>query len=182
MRLWLTPAQAESIARHALDSRPQEACGIIAGSGERAIQIIPIPNRSTEPEQHFRLDDQAFTKAMFELERNGLSLIGIYHSHPKGDPIPSQEDIRQSNYPATAYVIVGLKNGETQLAAWNILPGQVDTVDLHVGIDPPEPAEAELSRAQKTAIIVAAVIAVVFMLILSISLLPPAPIIVTPLP
>lgn len=182
MRLWLTPAQAESIGRYALDARPQETCGIIAGMGERAMQIVPIANSAPEPEQHFRLDDQAFAKAMFELERNGLSLIGIYHSHPKGDPIPSQEDIRQSNYPATAYVIVGLRDGEPRLAAWEILPGRVNTVELHIGIDPPEPAESELSKAQKTAIILAAIIAVAFMLILSISLLPPAPVIVTPFP
>lgn len=182
MRLWLTPAQAESIGRFALDARPEETCGIIGGIGERAMQIVPIANSASEPEQHFRLDDQAFTKAIFYLERNGLSLIGIYHSHPKSEPIPSQEDIRQSNYPATAYLIVGLRGGAPRLAAWEILPGRVNTVDLYVGIDVPAPAESNLSKAQKTAIILAAIIAVAFLLIVSVSLLPPAPIIVTPLP
>ncbi|MEO8608999.1 MAG: M67 family metallopeptidase [Chloroflexota bacterium] len=182
MRLWLTPTQAESIGRFALDGRPEEVCGIIGGIGERAKQIVSIENSSPDPQRHFRLDDQAFAKAMFELEHNGLSLIGIYHSHPNGNPIPSQEDIQQSNYPSTACVIVGLRDGEPRLAAWEILPGRVNTVDLHVGINAPEPADSELSNAQKTAIILAAIIAVAFLLIVSISLLPPAPVIVTPLP
>lgn len=182
MRLWLTPAQAEAIARYALDGRPNEVCGLIAGKGEQAQQIIPVANSAADPEHHFRLDDQAFTKAMFDIERNGLSLIGIYHSHPKSDQVPSQEDIQQFNYPGTVYLIVGLRDGKPRLAAWGILPVQVNTVDLHISIDPPPPAEAELSKAQKTAIILAAVIAVAFMIILSLSLLPPAPIIVTPVP
>src|SRR5258708_29135072 len=112
---------------------------------------------------------------MLALERDVVSMIEIYHSHAKGNPIQSKEAIRQSNYPATAYVIVGLRDGEPRLAAWEILPGRVNTVDLHVGIDAPAPAQSELSKAQKTAIILAAIIAVAFMLILSISLLPPAP-------
>jgi proteasome lid subunit RPN8/RPN11 len=182
MRLWLTPQQAESIGRHALDERPGEACGIIAGKGEQVVRIIPIANRAPDPQHHFRFDEQAFATAMFEIERSGLSLVGIYHSHPEGKPIPSREDIRQSNYPGTAYVIVGLQYGDARMAAWDIKPGQVNTVELHVGIDPPHPETPELSKAEKTAIIIAAVIAIVFMLILSISLLPPAPVIVTPLP
>jgi [CysO sulfur-carrier protein]-S-L-cysteine hydrolase len=181
-RLWLTPAQAETIARQALDARPDEACGLIAGIGEQAQQIIPILNKADDPQHHFQFDEIAFTNAMFEIERAGLSLIGIYHSHPNTDPIPSQTDIRQSNYPHTAYVIVGLKQGEPRLAAWEIRHAMVNPVDLHISTQPPPPQESPLSRAQKTAIIVAAVVAVVFMLILSLSLLPPAPIIVSPLP
>jgi hypothetical protein len=79
-------------------------------------------------------------------------------------------------------VIVGLQDGEARLAAWEILPGRVNTVDLYVGIDAPGLAETDLSKAQKTAIILATIIAVAFLLIVSISLLPPAPVIVTPLP
>ena len=182
MRLWLTPAQADSIAQYALDARPQEACGLIAGIGERASQIIPITNAANEPNHHFRLDDRQFTTAMFEIERAGLSLIGLYHSHPATDPIPSQTDIHQAAYPDTAYLIVGLRSGEARLAAWEIRAAEVNPADLYVGTDMPIPQTPALSRAEKTAIILAALIAFVFMLVLSLSLLPPAPIIMTPLP
>jgi len=182
MRLWLTPAQADSIGRHALDERPQEACGLIAGIGEQAHEIIPMANVADEPQHQFRLDDEQFTKTMFDLERAGLSLIGIYHSHPSGDPIPSQIDIREAAYPDTAYVIVGLRDSGARLAAWDIRILEVNPVELYVGINPPPPQDPPLSRAEKTAIIVAAVVAFIFMLILSLSLLPPAPIIMTPVP
>jgi [CysO sulfur-carrier protein]-S-L-cysteine hydrolase len=179
MRLWMTPIQAEIIARQALDHRLQEVCGIIAGIGEQAQRIIPLENAASDPVHFFQLDERSFTQAMFDIERAGLSLIGIYHSHPNGDPIPSQTDIQQANYPETAYLIVGLRNGEPRLAAWQIRPGEVDRIELHVSTESP-PSEQTLSKAEKTAIILAALIAFAFMLILSLSLLPPAPIIVTP--
>lgn len=179
MRLWMTPIQAEIIARQALDNRLQEVCGIIAGVGEQVRGIIPIQNAASDPAHFFQLDERSFTQAMFDIERTGLSLIGIYHSHPNGDPIPSQVDIQQANYPDTAYVIVGLKHGEPRLAAWQIRPGEVNRIELHVSTQAPPPQQT-LSKAEKTAIILAALIAFAFMLVLSLSLLPPAPIIVTP--
>ena len=182
MRLWLTPAQAEIIARQALDTRPQEACGLIAGIGEQARQIIPVANVASNAHRYFRLNDQALAKAVFEIERAGLSLIGIYHSHPEGEPIPSQTDIQQANYPDTIYLIVGLRHGQPRLAGWEIHTGMVTPVDLYVGTQQPPLQAPDLSNAQKTAIILAALVAFAFMLILSLSLLPPAPVIVTPLP
>jgi proteasome lid subunit RPN8/RPN11 len=181
MRLWLTPVQAEMIAREALDARPAEACGLIAGIGEQARKIIPIPNTATDPQHFFRLDEQDFARSMFDIEQSGLSLIGIYHSHPTGEPVPSQTDIQQANYPETAYLIVGLCDDEPRFAVWDIRADTVNRVDLHIGMQPPPP-ESTLSMAQKTAILLAAVVALAFMLILSLSLLPPAPVIVAPLP
>jgi [CysO sulfur-carrier protein]-S-L-cysteine hydrolase len=179
MRLWMTPTQAEMIARQALDHRLEEVCGIIAGIGEQAQRIIPIENAASDPTHFFQLDERSFTQAMFDIERAGLSLIGIYHSHPNSDPIPSQTDIQQANYPDTAYLIVGLRHGEPRLAAWQIRPGEVNRIDIHISMQAPSPQQT-LSKAEKTAIILAALIAFAFMLILSLSLLPPAPIIVTP--
>jgi proteasome lid subunit RPN8/RPN11 len=179
MRLWMTSTQAKMIAQQAMDNRLEEVCGIIAGVGEQVREIIPIQNTASYPAHFFRLDEPSFTQAMFDIERTGLSLIGIYHSHPNGDPIPSPVDIQQATYPDTAYLIVGLRQGEPRLAAWQIRPGEVNRIELHIGTQAPPPQQT-LSKAEKTAIILAALIAFVFMLILSLSLLPPAPIIVTP--
>ncbi len=182
MLLWLTPDQAQSIAQHAKGSYPLEACGLIAGRGNQAERIVSIPNVADHPQHQFRLDNQAFLQAMFEFERTGLTLIGIYHSHPNGDAIPSQTDIRQAAYPDTYYLIVGLKSGEPAIGVWQIRRHEVNPVELYIGHQQPEPEEEVLSQAQKVAIILATVAAVLFVLLLSLSLLPPAPIIVTPLP
>jgi hypothetical protein len=110
-------------------------------------------------------------------------LIAIYHSHPRGEPIPSPKDVEAAPPLAVAHLIVGLKHREPRLAVWHMYGGQVERVELHIGAEPPPPSQSlQLSRAQRNAIILSAVIAFLLALIISLSLLPPAPVIVTATP
>lgn len=181
--LWLTREQAEAIARHAADDAPREACGIIGGVGEKAAKIIRVANVADDPLHHYRLDGAGLVNAVRELEDAGLGIVGFYHSHPASDPIPSRTDIQQATYPNTAYVIAGFKRSEAGLAAWLLNDGEAERLPLHVGDTPPDEADiAPLSRAQKTAIIVAAVLAVAVFIVIAVTLLPPAPDITSTLP
>lgn len=176
MILWLTPEQAEQIGRQALDDAPHETCGILGGVGQRVMQVVPLKNTADDPAHHYRLDDAAFVKAVFEFEHVGLALVGIYHSHPTGDPIPSQTDIRQANYPNTAYLIVGLRTHQPALSAWQLNYGQVTNVPLYIQNDPPDTSvHMPLTRTQISAILITAILTFTFMIILSFALLPPAP-------
>lgn len=174
--MWLTDGQARAIVDHARAEAPNEACGVIAGHRGRADEIIPIPNVAADPLHAYHMDEQSLVTALISLEKRGLELVGLYHSHPKSDPIPSPTDVRQATYPDTPYLIVSLKGGEARLSAWSMRYSQVTPVALHVGEEPP-PETRSLSTAQKIAILVSALIAFILMLVLSLSLLPPAPII-----
>ncbi len=179
--LWFTHEQAEALIAATQQARPYEACGLLTGTGARVEAIIPIRNDAADPAHFYRLHDQEFTQALFQVQRSGQSLVAFYHSHPASAPIPSQEDIRQATYPDVAYVIVGFPHTQPELAAWRIAPGRVERLPLHIGTQPP-PASPALSQAQKAAIMTAALLAFTFLILLSLSLLPPAPVIVTPLP
>jgi proteasome lid subunit RPN8/RPN11 len=85
-------ARIESEARRAF---PNECCGLLEGVHEadatRAValhsgrNIAPRPDRfEIAPEDHF---------AALKIARaNGHALIGCYHSHPGGQPVPSATD------------------------------------------------------------------------------------------
>lgn len=184
MRLCLTEAQGHALADYAREAAPQEACGILVGVGEQVEDVIPIPNAAADPIHHYRLDDAAFARALMQLDKRGLELLAVYHSHPDGEPIPSPTDIRQATFPDTPYVIIGLSAGEARLAAWQMRYGEVTPVDVYVGLPGTAPTVQtdRLSRAQTIAILISAILAFAFMIIVSLSLLPPAPVIVTPLP
>lgn len=182
MRLWLTPEQTSQLARYAQTAAPDEACGLLAGTGEQIREVVSLPNIAPTPRYHYRIDDEAYSKTLFRLQKSGMTVIGFYHSHPTGDPIPSTEDIRQALYPDTPYLIIGLRQGEPRMAAWRIRYGEVIPVEVYVGSEAPPAEEGKLTTAQKTAILLSAIIAFVFMIILSLSLLPPAPIIPKPFP
>jgi hypothetical protein len=120
------------------------------------------------------MDDVALLKAFTGAEARGMDVIGFYHSHPAGEPIPSRTDIAQATYPDTPYLIVGLK-GVAKLAAWTMRAGQVDEVPLHVGNEPPLQTGVANTGAQKTAILISVAIAFILVIVVSLSLLPPPP-------
>lgn len=175
MTLWLTHDQARAVADHARSAAPQEACGLIAGTGERAVRVIPIPNAAADPLHRYDMEPAAFVRAMFDIQRERLQLIGIYHSHPHSDPVPSPVDIDRAAYPDVAYLIVSLRARQPQFAAWRIQRRRVERIDLCVGAAPPAPAAAPLSPAGRAAVLTAVVVASVFLLVLALALLPPAP-------
>jgi proteasome lid subunit RPN8/RPN11 len=174
--LWLTEAQARTIAQHALDDAPCEACGLVGGVGIQARRVVPLPNTAADPTRSYYADPAALARTLIEFDRDGLTLLGIYHSHPAGDPRPSNADIQLAHYPDSTYLIVGLRGHEPELGAWNIRNGRVHPVTLHIGLTPPDtPEPALLSDAQRAAILMSALLAFVVMIILSLVLLPPAP-------
>jgi len=177
MQLWLKPELAQSIIEQTRQAQPNECCGVIIGEGMSAEQVVAIQNIADDPKHHYHMDDKALVEVIFQVQRQNLEVIGVYHSHPRTEPIPSQEDIRLANYPDMAYVIASLKGGEARLSAWSILRDRVAPIELIVSAEKPMPEAKSLSLIQKRAIIASAIIAFIFMLVLSLSLLPPAPII-----
>lgn len=176
--LWMTQDMVNQIVADAHQERPNEACGLIVGKGERATQVIPVANIHTEPMHYFRMDPAALAQHLPSLERQGLSLLGFYHSHPNGDPIPSETDIREATYHDTAYVIASLKDGVPRLAAWLINNGRVQPLTLHIGETAlHDSADAvPMSKAQRYALVLAVAIVFVVFVAAAIYLLPPAPI------
>ncbi|NJL54636.1 M67 family metallopeptidase [bacterium] len=116
--LWLTHAQVQAIGDHARAAAPDEACGLIAGRGSRAVRVLPLDNIAQNRQQTYLIDAAQLAASIHQFEREGLSLIGIYHSHPAGDPIPSPADMCELHYPHTAYLIVGLRHNHANFAAW----------------------------------------------------------------
>jgi proteasome lid subunit RPN8/RPN11 len=173
------PLMSQMVA-DARQRQPQEACGLLIGTGQTVQWVIPIPNSDPRPEQGFMLAPQALISALYEAEAAGQEVIGIYHSHPRSAPFPSERDIQgAAQWPDVAQVIISLQGGKARAQAWRIRPGQVERIDIAFAA--PENAEKPLSAAARLAIVSAALMALILLLGLSISLLPVAPII-TPVP
>ncbi|MBL8156243.1 MAG: M67 family metallopeptidase [Anaerolineae bacterium] len=181
MPLRLSTAQILELQRHALKVWPDEACGVLAGRGQAVTSIIPLPNAAADPKRSYRIDDRVLVETLRDIELKSQSLIGFYHSHPNGSHIPSPTDVRQAYYPDALYVIVGLRNRESpEVGAWSIRSGEVKPVEIQTGSLPAQPDEDEgddLTPAQARAVILAIVLSVMLVLVIALSLLPPAPVI-----
>src|SRR2546429_6451952 len=97
MTLVLDPRHLMAIRRHGEADYPAEACGLIGGAleGDRkvAVQLVPLVNQRTDSARNrYLIDPESFRRAQERLERDGLDVIGVDHSHPDQPPAPSAVD------------------------------------------------------------------------------------------
>lgn len=95
----------DQLVFHARADRPRECCGLLAGPQEVITEALPTANALESPREFFIAPPELITNFRALRER-GLKHLGIYHSHPDGDNIPSRRDLEMAFYPACAYVIV----------------------------------------------------------------------------
>lgn len=73
-------------------AHPLEACGILLGTGGRITEARAAANVHPAPATHFEIDPQALIDAHRAARAGGLAVIGYFHSHPVGEPVPSATD------------------------------------------------------------------------------------------
>lgn len=177
---------ADAIVDHAQTDSPHEACGVLIGridpGGVGVVgAVYPVTNTATDPLTTYVMDERSLASLLPLWLQNGYDLIGFYHSHPQGDPIPSQADIRAAAYPDVAWLIVGLKGNEPKLAAWHIANGRVEPIPISTDTVPGRgntfTVGALFSSSTLFAFVFAALAAVVFLILIALALLPPAPVI-----
>ncbi len=179
--LWLSREQTQQIGASAAQAYPTEACGLLFGTANGHVyEVIPVSNIAADPIRHYVMDPAALAQHLPRAEREGLTLLGFYHSHPKGDPIPSPTDLHEATYSDVAYLIVGLRgtlDATPRFAAWRLAWGRAERLPLYLGSSIPDiaPSPTPLSYAQRAALVLTGVLALLIVLAVGISLLPPAP-------
>jgi proteasome lid subunit RPN8/RPN11 len=106
---------------------PNECCGIILGQfsdfgARKAVVILPVNNaRESEERYHrFVINPEDYIHAETEAERQGLDIIGAYHSHPEHPAAPSDYD-REHALPNSSYIIISIEKGRaTELTSWEL--------------------------------------------------------------
>lgn len=126
--LLLPPAAWRQMRRHVARRAPLEACGLLAGHGSRVDLVLGTRNAERSPFS-FRISPAEQLRVFNAIERLGLDLVGIYHSHPNGPEMPSPSDIRQAFY-NVCHLVWWRKAGEWQVGAWWIESGQVTAVQI----------------------------------------------------
>ena len=85
--------------------------------------VLQAKTDSESLERRYAVDPSLMMKAQRHARAKGWDIIGIYHSHPNHEAIPSEWD-RQWAWPQYSYVIVSVKDGTAQdLRSW--------TLDMH---------------------------------------------------
>ena len=117
----------EELLAHAREEAPNECCGYLRAADGSVHAVTRAENMRKSP-YGYELDPKSLLAAN-ELDDDGFE-VGIYHSHPRSAPEPSQTDINLATYPHWTYLIVSLAEDDPLVRAWRIEDGRVDEEDL----------------------------------------------------
>ena len=115
--IYLLPPTLEAMRAQARAAYPRESCGALLGraregdgAGSReVVRPVPLANGWLgAQERRYLIGSGTVLELERQVEREGLELIGFYHSHPDHAPIPSAFD-REHAWPWYTYVIVAVR-------------------------------------------------------------------------
>lgn len=95
----------QALLAEARRSLPNECCGLLGGHGRRVVRLFPATNELASPTA-YEIPVRELFSIFRQLRAENLELVGIYHSHPAGDNVPSETDCRRAYYPEAAHVIL----------------------------------------------------------------------------
>ena len=111
----LTNVQMSKIRSHAERAYPNECCGLLVGERRDddvfVREVHESANIALVPANQFEIDPQI----RFDVERRvrdeALDLVGVYHSHPDGEAMPSETDIERAWESSLVWLITAVKKG-----------------------------------------------------------------------
>ena len=128
--LWISGHLAEKIRAHGAETYPHECCGALLGRDSEATEpkvsrevlaLFPLVNRRDDsPRNRFSVTAEDVLDADRAAQKQGLEVIGWYHSHPDHPARPSQYD-QDHAWPWYSYIIVSVQNGSPkEMTSWRL--------------------------------------------------------------
>ena len=134
MMLSLSKDVLTQIHAHGESAYPEEGTGFLLGAdgSVRAVKtIFPLANSREDAARHnrFLIRPEDYLKAELEADRLGLSLIGVFHSHPDHPNRPSEFD-RDWAQPFFSYIITSVDLGKAiESRSWRLLEDRSQFVE-----------------------------------------------------
>ncbi len=135
-----TPDILDAIRAHGQATYPEECCGFLLGrtttEGNHVVSAWRVENRRAENRQRrYTITAQDYHAADRAARRQGLDIVGFYHSHPDHPARPSATDLAEATFPGYSYVIVSILDGQpADLTAWSLTPDRArfdaESIDL----------------------------------------------------
>jgi proteasome lid subunit RPN8/RPN11 len=128
MTIEVTSGAIATLRDEAARAVPEECCGLLLGAGRRVLEARPAANVAADPSRHFEIDPAALFAAHRASRDGGPELLGYYHSHPVGHPVPSATDCEHASGDDRVWAIVA----DGEVAFWRDGPGGFAAVDATI--------------------------------------------------
>ncbi len=133
----MTRAVRDAVLGHARRALPCECCGLLIGAAvgadTRITRAWPARNLRRSRTRYL-IDPADHFAALRAARRDGLGVVGAYHSHPASPPSPSATDDREADDAALVYLIASPVRGEVR--AYRLDAGRLRPVELRTTLSP----------------------------------------------
>ena len=113
----------EQMNAHVENAYPEEGAGFLIGEQGEVREIMALSNSREDGARHnrFLFTPEDYLQAELKAEGLGLSLIGVFHSHPDCPNIPSEFD-REWAQPFFSYIITRVDSGKAvNSRSWKLM-------------------------------------------------------------
>lgn len=97
----------EQIVAAAAATPAVEVCGLLLGTTDQVDRALACANVAAMPATAFEIDPAALIAALRADRAGGTRVLGCYHSHPGGTPVPSPRDAAAAAADGWLWLIVG---------------------------------------------------------------------------
>ena len=121
---------------HVEAAYPEEGAGFLIGADGEVREILSLQNAREDEARHnrFLITPEDYLRAELTADKLGLSLIGVFHSHPDCPNVPSEYD-REWAQPFFSYVITRVDRGAVvSHRSWRLLEDRSKYDEEVIGI------------------------------------------------
>ncbi len=118
---------------HLKSTYPEEGCGFLIGKAGKVYLTLPVLNKAKDDRRrNYEIAPEDFLKAEKFAEKNTLSLLGFYHSHPDVGLYFSKKD-EEDAWEGYYYLVVALnKNGKWECGCWIKRKNMVEKIKFEI--------------------------------------------------
>ena len=95
----------DAMIGHALEERPNECCGLLAGTNGVISRIYRTANVAENKRVRYEAAPLDIARILDDIESAHEEHLGIYHSHPRSEARPSATDRRLAAYDVWYFVV-----------------------------------------------------------------------------
>lgn len=127
----ITERQYNIIMKQAQACYPQESGGFLGGKENTILGVLPIPNKYLyDRTEVFGITNDDIDLAYKFLTKHKLEYLGVYHSHPKGAPVPSEQDL--AHHQKYLFIIGLADRYNPELYAWRVEGNKIYQEDIKI--------------------------------------------------
>jgi len=110
----LAQKEKDKLVTHAISEQPSESCAMLFGkkiANNWNVKEVFLTQNIDDSQTNFTISPEELLKGYQIAEKNQLEVVGIFHSHPNSDAIPSNTDKKfMQNNPVPWIIFSGVNN------------------------------------------------------------------------